>query len=130
MLGLGVTILGVLNQKHHQECDDGGGRVDDELPRVGKVKGWPRHNPKEDSKNGRSECPCAAKQNRRALRKTPKRIAYDAKEIAIMLIIIPFPCCGFLRHVTKSFARDSPFARTTDGSSKGKRQSGLISPLF
>ena len=25
----GVTVLGILNQKHHQECDNGGPGIDD-----------------------------------------------------------------------------------------------------
>jgi hypothetical protein len=33
--GLGVAVLGVLDQKHHQESDDGGAGVDDKLPRIG-----------------------------------------------------------------------------------------------
>jgi hypothetical protein len=32
--GLAIAILGVLNQEHHQEGDDRGRRVDDELPAV------------------------------------------------------------------------------------------------
>jgi len=34
----GVTILGVLNQKYHQECDNGGSCVDDQLPGIGEMK--------------------------------------------------------------------------------------------
>src|SRR6185437_13863406 len=34
MYGFGVTVLGVLDQKHHQRSNDGGAGVDDELPRI------------------------------------------------------------------------------------------------
>jgi len=33
--GLGVAVLGVLNQKYHQESDDRRAGVDDELPGIG-----------------------------------------------------------------------------------------------
>jgi len=85
---LGVTVLGVLNQKHHEECDDSRGRVNDKLPRVGKVKGWTRQDPNEDSKHGRSKRPGAAKQDGRTLRKTPESVADDAKEIALALVFL------------------------------------------
>ena len=29
-----VPVLCVLNQEHHQECHDGGARIDNKLPRV------------------------------------------------------------------------------------------------
>jgi len=32
--GLGVPVLGVLNEYHHKEGDDGGAGVNDELPGV------------------------------------------------------------------------------------------------
>src|SRR5438132_3738877 len=83
---LGVTILRVLDQKYHEKCDDGRGRVDDELPRVGKVKGWTRQDPDEDSKHGGSKRPGAAEHNSGTAREKPKCIADDAKEIALALV--------------------------------------------
>ena len=56
----GVTVLRVLNQKYHQERDDGRGRVDDKLPCVGKVKRWPRQYPDQDGKHGRGKGPRTA----------------------------------------------------------------------
>ncbi len=35
--GAGVAVLRVLNKEDHQKRDDGGARVDDELPGVGVV---------------------------------------------------------------------------------------------
>ena len=34
----GVAILSVLNQEHHQECDDRGARVDDQLPGIAEIE--------------------------------------------------------------------------------------------
>src|SRR5262245_3896864 len=35
---LAVAVLGVLDEEDHEECDDGGGSVDYELPGIGEVK--------------------------------------------------------------------------------------------
>ena len=43
-----VTVLRVLDQKNHQEGDDGSGRVDDQLPGIVVVKVWPRKRPNSD----------------------------------------------------------------------------------
>jgi hypothetical protein len=43
-----VLVLGTLNQKHHQEGDDGRSSVDDELPRVGEAKDRPQNSPPDD----------------------------------------------------------------------------------
>src|SRR5262245_2709072 len=49
--GLGVAVLGVLDQKDHQERDDGRACVDDELPRVAEMKHRPRDHPRDDDKH-------------------------------------------------------------------------------
>lgn len=36
MEGFGVAVLGVLDEEDHEEGDDGGGGIDDELP-IGRV---------------------------------------------------------------------------------------------
>ena len=43
----GVAVLRVLNQKYHQERDNGRGGVDDQLPRVGKMKSGTCNQPDE-----------------------------------------------------------------------------------
>ena len=40
-----VAILGMLNQKHHQESNDGGASIDDELPGIAIVEDWPGRDP-------------------------------------------------------------------------------------
>src|SRR5436309_14864786 len=37
MQGLGITVLGVLDKKDHQKCNNVGNAVDDQLPRIRKV---------------------------------------------------------------------------------------------
>jgi len=57
---LGIAVLRVLNEKHHQERDDGGASVDDELPGIGEMKSWPGESPDHDDQNRNGESPCAA----------------------------------------------------------------------
>src|ERR1041384_1948634 len=42
---LGITILGVLNEKDHKKRNDSSACVDDELPSVRKMKERPAHGP-------------------------------------------------------------------------------------
>ncbi len=49
----GISILGVLNQKHHQECDNRRASVDDQLPGV------------TESENGAGEYPHCDNSNRK-----------------------------------------------------------------
>jgi len=57
MNGSSVAVLGVLNQKHHQESDDRGACINNELPRVGVVEVRPSQNPQNDYEQGAKECP-------------------------------------------------------------------------
>jgi hypothetical protein len=52
--GEGVAVLGILNQKDHQESDDGGG-VDDQLPSVAEAEQWPGKRPTDDERRCRDE---------------------------------------------------------------------------
>ena len=36
--GLGILVLASLNEEDHEKCDDGGTRIDDELPGIGVVE--------------------------------------------------------------------------------------------
>ena len=47
-----IPVLGVLNQENHQEGDDGGRRVDDELPGIVEVKPRPRCSPHGNQHHG------------------------------------------------------------------------------
>jgi len=47
----GVSILGVLNEKDHQEGDDRSASIYNQLPRVAKVKDRTRDDPNDDDTN-------------------------------------------------------------------------------
>src|SRR5690349_20014256 len=52
---LGIPVLSVLNQKHHEKCDDCRAGVDDKLPRIGKAEDWSAHCPDDDDPEGEDE---------------------------------------------------------------------------
>ena len=81
MDSFGIAVLGVLNQEHHQECDDGRAGIDDELPSVRKMKRWSGHGPNYDNENGYRERPRAAQNARGIARENAKCIPDDTKEI-------------------------------------------------
>jgi hypothetical protein len=45
-----IVVLRVLDKKHHQERDDRGARIDDQLPGIGKLKNRPGHRPDNDER--------------------------------------------------------------------------------
>jgi len=51
MQNIVVAVLGVLNEEHHQERNDRGRRVDDELPGVVVVEIWPCSRPGDDQED-------------------------------------------------------------------------------
>jgi hypothetical protein len=54
--GVTITVLGILNQKHHQECDDRRARVDDQLPCVAELEYWTGEAPDDDDQSRSHEC--------------------------------------------------------------------------
>ena len=52
----GVAVLRVLNQEHHQERDDGGRCIDDELPGVAEAEERPADRPDDDRREREQEC--------------------------------------------------------------------------
>ena len=88
--GFGVTVLCVLNQKHHQKRDDSRGRVNDELPCVGKMKSGSGNEPDADDKHGPGKGPGAAQQNRRPAGENTERVAHYAEEIVVFLVLFYF----------------------------------------
>src|SRR6266566_6270146 len=81
MNGFGIAVLRVLNQEHHEECNDRRGGIDDELPGVGEMKGRPSEAPHGDNEHGSGKSPGAAENNRRLAGENAKGIPHDAKEI-------------------------------------------------
>jgi hypothetical protein len=88
MNGFGIAVLGVLNQKHHEEGNNRRSGVDDELPGVGEMKSRPSEAPHGDDEHGSGKGPGAAENNRRLARENAKGIPYNAKEIPV-----PFVFC-------------------------------------
>ncbi len=85
-----IAVLRVLNQKHHQKRNDGRGRVNDELPCVGKMKGRSGNEPDNNDKHGPSKCPCAAEHHRGAAGENTERVADYAEEIVLFLVLSQF----------------------------------------
>src|SRR5262249_31664504 len=50
-----VAVLGILDQEHHQEGDDGRPRVDDELPGIAETEQRAARRPQEDDRAARDE---------------------------------------------------------------------------
>ena len=90
MDSFGVAVLRILNQKHHQKRNDGRGRVNDELPCVGKMKRGSGNEPDANDKHGPSKCPGAAQQNRRPAGENTERVAHYAEEIVVFLVLFYF----------------------------------------
>lgn len=51
------AVLCILDKEHHQECDDRGARVDNELPRVRIIKVRTRHGPYQNDHAGYEKGP-------------------------------------------------------------------------
>ena len=54
--GVAITVLGILNQKYHQECDDRRACVDDQLPGIAKLEYRACDPPDYDDQSSDDEC--------------------------------------------------------------------------
>ena len=52
MEGLGIAVLGVLNEEHHQERNDRGAGVDNQLPRIRVMENGAGYAPDHNSADG------------------------------------------------------------------------------
>ena len=77
----GVTILGVLNQKYHEEGDDCRRGVYDQLPSVREMKCRASEDPDEDDEHRPAKGPGAAKHHGRMARENSECVADDTKKI-------------------------------------------------
>src|SRR4051812_5577426 len=59
--GTGVPVLRALDEKDHQEGDNGGAGVDDKLPCIAEVKERPRGKPQNDHQGGEKKSRGAAR---------------------------------------------------------------------
>src|SRR5216110_1120356 len=105
----GVPILGVLNQKYHEEGDNGRGGVYDQLPRVGKMKSGASEEPDGNHKHSSGKCPGAAenhggmaRENASLTRQKKSRSSSSFFSFSIW----------FLFKATLAFASESRIART------------------
>ena len=83
----GVTILCILNQKYHQECDNRCSGVDDQLPSVGKMKSGACEDPDTNDKHSSSKCPGAAEHHGGTPRENTECVADNTKEIAFLFAL-------------------------------------------
>src|SRR6266550_3820782 len=86
MKSFGVTVLRVLNEKHHQKCNNRGAGIDDQLPSIGEVKSRTGEGPNHDNEDGAGKRPGTAENGRRSARKKMKCVPYRAKEITLPLV--------------------------------------------
>ena len=86
---LRVAVLSVLNQKNHQEGDNGGAGIDDQLPRVRIVESRSRHRPDDDDENGADEGPGAAENSRCLPGKDAKGIASATEKVPVVALSFP-----------------------------------------
>ena len=97
MHGFGVTILGILNQKYHEEGDDRRSGVYDQLPGVGEMKRRAGEDPNEDDEYSPAKCPGAAERDGRTARENTECVTYNAEEIAFLLVFLWFFDLGFVQ---------------------------------
>src|SRR5207244_13288621 len=90
MHGFGVTILGVLNQKYHEEGDNGRGGVYDQLPGVGEMKCRTGEQPDGNHKHSSSKCPGATEDHGGTVCENAECILDDTKEISGSLALFRF----------------------------------------
>ncbi len=82
----GIAVLGVLDQEHHEKGDDRCRRINNELPRIGEMKGGTGEDPHEDDKHSSGKGPGAAKDDGRTTCEEAKRIADDAKKVPFLFL--------------------------------------------
>ena len=71
--GMAIAVLGILNQKYHQECDDRRAGVDDQLPGIAELEYRACDAPDDDDQSGDDECRRMARGLRRPLGEAGKR---------------------------------------------------------
>ena len=60
-----IPVLGALNQEDHEECNDNGRSVDNELPSIGEAEYWAGHDPCENDSYSNDEEPLPSRQPRK-----------------------------------------------------------------
>ena len=86
MNGFCIAVLRVLNEKHHQKCDDGRAGINDELPGIGKMKHRAGYSPDNDNDDRDRERPGSAQNGGRLAREDAKGIAHRAKKVSLRFL--------------------------------------------
>ena len=73
--GLGIAVLSVLNQEHHEERDDRGAGVDHKLPGIGEMEHGTEPGPNDDAKQRQQE-------GSRPAGRDAKPVSADAERVA------------------------------------------------
>jgi len=111
---LGIAVLGVLNQEHHQERDDGRPGIDDQLPGIGKMKSRAGQNPNENYEHRACKRPRASEHHGGATRENTKRVADNAKEVALLFVLFQLFCLSVFHKRHCIFAWNGESARMED----------------
>jgi hypothetical protein len=99
MNGFSVAILRVLNQEHHQEGNDGGAGIDDELSGIGVMKSRSSRAPNNDNETGNDERPCATQNARGFTSKNAKSILNRAQKSSGSFLFFEFLILSFSHNV-------------------------------
>jgi hypothetical protein len=83
----GVAVLGVLDQEHHQKGDDGGSGIDDELPRIGKMKSGAGEQPNGNHQHGSGKGPRVPSMRAEGRAKRRKASFTHAKQVSLLFVL-------------------------------------------
>ncbi len=95
-----VAVLRILDQEHHEESDNGGAGVNDQLPRIRVMKGGAGCAPDDDYGDRRAEGPRRAQSPGSALSDDTENIPNPTKQAALvrflpLLSIVSLVCDSY-----------------------------------
>src|ERR1041385_5603680 len=102
-----IPVLGVLNNKDHQERYDRGAGINDELPGVGEMEERPGRAPDCNDKKSNRKRPSRAQYRRRALGKKTKRVPDNTKQVSLGRLLMA-PLVVALVHNFQLFIAEKP----------------------
>ena len=85
---LRVAVLRILNYEHHQESNNGGAGVDDQLPSVGKMKHRPGQRPNDNDQKSEGESPWTAENIGAFAGNDMKGVLHETDEVALVLFCL------------------------------------------
>jgi hypothetical protein len=93
-----IPVLRILNQEHHQKSDDGRTGIDDQLPRIGKMKSRAGQRPDCDDENRAAKCPGVAEDGRCSPGEGAEGVLDATEEVA--LVFLSLTLFGLLGDIT------------------------------